>query len=272
MKNVNPLISVIIPVYNVEQFLEKCLKSVLSQTYKNIEIILVNDGSSDNSGKICEEFSRKYSCIKYVDKKNEGVSKARQTGFLNSSGEWIVFVDSDDEIPADAIEKLIREVDANSDLDIVIGGYLYIPYSKFQLYYKRKSVDGDELNLLYLKRKVHTGPVAKLFRKKIVPEDAFDIPPEIKMGEDFIMNVRIARRAQKVQIVPDNVYNYYVRSNSVCKTFTWTAKYVKEFEKILYQSLGDIFLKRHQVWTLKNKFSHRVEIVKSLIKRFLNKA
>lgn len=271
MKNASPLISIIIPVYNVERFLENCLKSVLAQTYQNIEIILVNDGSLDNSGKICEEFQRKYSCIKYIDKNNEGVSNARRTGFLNSSGEWIVFVDSDDEIPSDAIEKLVRELCFDSDLDIVIGGYLYIPYSKFQLYYKRMSVDGDGLNLLYLKRKVHTGPVAKLFRKEIISESAFDIPPEIKMGEDFIMNVRIARRARKVQIIPDSVYNYYVRSNSVCKTFVWTARYVKNFEKILYQSLGDAFLKRHQIWVFKNHFSHRVEIIKSLVKRFLNK-
>ena len=103
-------ISVIIPVYNVEQYLEKCLDSILNQTYKNIEIILVNDGSIDKSGLICDEYSRKYNNIKVFHKENGGVSSARNLGIDNATGQYLAFIDPDDYIDVNMYEILVEKI------------------------------------------------------------------------------------------------------------------------------------------------------------------
>ena len=104
------LVSVIVPVFNVEKFLSKCIDSIIHQTYKKLEIILVDDGSKDNSGQICDEYASKDERIKVIHKDNEGVAQARITGFENCSGSYISFVDGDDYISASYIEKLIGPV------------------------------------------------------------------------------------------------------------------------------------------------------------------
>ena len=102
----NNLITVVVPVYNVENYLEECIKSIINQTYKNLEIILVDDGSTDNSGKICDEYKKEDNRIKVIHKKNGGLSDARNTGIDNSNGKYITFIDSDDIIKEDYIEYL----------------------------------------------------------------------------------------------------------------------------------------------------------------------
>ena len=103
------LISVIVPVYNVEKYLNKCLDSIISQTYTNLEIILIDDGSTDNCGKICDEYASKDKRIKVIHKENAGVSSARNYGIQCATGDWIMFVDSDDWIEFDAINSIRRE-------------------------------------------------------------------------------------------------------------------------------------------------------------------
>lgn len=116
----NPLISIIVPVYNVEEYLPKCLDSIINQTYKNLEIIVVNDGSTDNSGKICDEYGERDYRIMVIHKANRGVSSSRNIGIKNASGEYILFVDSDDEIEKDYVNVMARAV-TNSDCDLVIS-------------------------------------------------------------------------------------------------------------------------------------------------------
>lgn len=108
-----PLISVIVPVYNVEKYLKKCVESIIRQTYKNIEIILVDDGSTDNSGKICDELKSKDERIKVFHKKNGGLSDARNYGIERMSGKWVTFIDSDDYIFSKYIEKLYSILESN---------------------------------------------------------------------------------------------------------------------------------------------------------------
>ena len=115
-----PLISIIIPVYNVERYLHKCINSVLCQTYKNIELILVDDGSTDHSGKICDEYSNGYTNVSVVHQKNAGVSSARNKGLDIAKGDYVFFLDSDDFLELNAIEKLIL----NGEADFIISkGY-----------------------------------------------------------------------------------------------------------------------------------------------------
>lgn len=117
MKN-NPVVSVIIPVYNVEKYLEECIDSVLAQTYQNIEIILVNDGSTDSSGLICDRYAEKNSCISVIHKENGGQSTARNVGIEHADGKYIYFMDSDDILLSAALEKLYYVADENN-ADIV---------------------------------------------------------------------------------------------------------------------------------------------------------
>ena len=104
------LISVIIPVYNVEPYLRQCVDSVLSQTYQNIEIILVDDGSTDSSGIICDDYAHKHNNLKVIHKKNAGLSEARNSGLEVANGSYIAFIDSDDWISKDNFEKMITEI------------------------------------------------------------------------------------------------------------------------------------------------------------------
>jgi len=112
----NPLVTIIVPVYNVEKYITKCLDSLINQTYKNIEIILVDDGSKDNSGTICNEYANLDSRVKVIHKENGGVSSARNLGLDNASGKWITFVDGDDFIDVTMVEKMVEK---RFDVDIV---------------------------------------------------------------------------------------------------------------------------------------------------------
>ena len=114
----NELVSIVVPVYNAESYLYDCLESLINQTYRNIEIILVNDGSTDKSVSILEEYKKKDSRIKIITQNNSGVTKAREKGVCNSTGKWICFSDADDIMPLDGISFLANNIDS---ADIVIG-------------------------------------------------------------------------------------------------------------------------------------------------------
>ena len=117
----NRKISIIVPVYNAEKWLEDCIKSVLNQTYKNVELVLVNDGSDDSSDKICKKYSLKYSNIKYILQENAGASVARNKGLKNATGSYIQFLDSDDYLNNDCCEKMIDKM-KSENCDLVLCG------------------------------------------------------------------------------------------------------------------------------------------------------
>ena len=119
------LVSFVVPIFNVEKYLHKCIDSIINQTYKNIEIILVDDGSPDNSGKICDEYAKNDSRIKVLHKQNEGVSAARNDGIIIASGEYITFIDSDDFISVDYCEKLLNTMIENNAQIIISKMYSF---------------------------------------------------------------------------------------------------------------------------------------------------
>ena len=125
----NNKVSVIIPVYNVQDYLERCVDSIIKQTYKNIEIILIDDGSHDNSGKICDDYKKKYNNIIVIHKENEGQSIAREYGIKIAKGEYISFVDSDDFLNEKYYEKMIRLLE-KSDCDIAVCDYIKFSTNK----------------------------------------------------------------------------------------------------------------------------------------------
>lgn len=121
-------ISVIVPVYNVEKYLSKCINSILDQTHKNLEIILIDDGSTDNSGKLCDEYYNKDKRIKVIHQKNGGLSVARNSGLEIATGEYIMFIDSDDYYEKKSCELLYNEI-KRKDADYVIGNYIHVNYN-----------------------------------------------------------------------------------------------------------------------------------------------
>jgi len=125
----NELISIIVPIYNVEIYLEKCLNSIINQTYKNIEILLINDGSSDNSLRICKKYQKKDKRIVLINKKNGGLSSARNAGIDKASGNYLLFIDSDDYIEIDMIEKLYNNIKSNN-ADISICNFFITKKNK----------------------------------------------------------------------------------------------------------------------------------------------
>lgn len=204
------LVSVIIPVYNVENYLSKCVDSLINQSYKNIEIILVDDGSQDNSGNICDEYAKNDSRIKVIHTENQGVSSARNIGLIVSSGVGICFVDSDDTVHVDYIYILVSpwlenlsDISICSIRDIYIGKEICrdigIEHSGnfFEDYHKI-------INVL-------RGPVAKLYRKDIITQNRIIFPLDVERGEDQIWNFQYYLHVSKYNITSKALYNYFHR-------------------------------------------------------------
>lgn len=214
----NELISVIVPIYNVEKYLEKCIITIINQTYKDIEIILVNDGSTDNSNDICEKYRKLDKRIKYIKKDNGGLSSARNVGIDNSCGEYLVFVDSDDYIADTMIEKLYNSIKL-TNTDISICGYFeFFDDGKFG-----KGIVESDLHLLeqnkcfdYMVRGQASLLMIvswnKLYKKKVFDSLRF---PVGKIHEDEFVAHKIYDNVGKISIVNECLYFYRKREGSI---------------------------------------------------------
>lgn len=221
------MISVIVPIYNVEDYLNKCLTSIMMQTYRDLEIIMVNDGSTDKSADICKFFCKKDSRFKLINQKNSGVSVARNTGIKNSHGEYISFVDADDYLEVDMYQKLMNEY-TNDEIDLVCCGIYRVNNEKkikdFTL--RKKIIIGKDEFLRQMfkikKRKICWAPWNKLFKTKIVKKIMF--PIDIKIGEDMLFLYEYIKQSQKIILTTDILYNYLIRNNSATNTKNFSMK------------------------------------------------
>lgn len=219
----NILISIIVPIYKTEKYLSTCIDSILSSSYKNIELILVDDGSPDNCGKICDEYSQKDNRIKVMHQNNSGVIEARKNGVEASSGEYILFVDSDDTIPNDAIESLCKYI--SPDIDIVIGEIGCYSNDSTLLNSDKipsKIIDTQSYREFISKRSMplQIGPYAKLFNRTLFDSHTFEIPRVITVSEDWLMNIRIAFNLNtNVYFLNKIVYNYRQNEHSATSKF-----------------------------------------------------
>lgn len=212
-------ISVIIPVYNCEEYLPACLDSIVCQTHTDLEIILVNDGSRDNSPAICDAYAQKDARIRVIHQKNQGVSAARNTGLDAATGNWIGFVDSDDTIEPDIYETLLN-LALKHDADIAHCGYRKIHFdgtSKAVLGTEKLLVQGGvEACECVLAGKHFTGsPCTKLYRRDLIHTLRFD--PDLKINEDILMNIRVFLSAHKLVFWDVPKYHYYERSESATR-------------------------------------------------------
>lgn len=207
-----PKISVIIPVYNVSEFLEKCIESCINQTFRDIEIIIVNDGSTDSSGLIIEKYAEADKRIVLVSKENEGIFLTRLTGFSVAQGEYIFCLDGDDFLPEDALEILYDAAKKN-DLDYVMGGYCLVKGDNME-YYEYEKPDSILPGKDFLFYFIRSGWSiwGKLIRKSLCND--FLIKP-ISMGEDLLLNMQILPKAKRAMSIQHSVYYYVKHAQSI---------------------------------------------------------
>ena len=237
------MISIIIPVYNTASYLKKCLDSCLGQTYKDIEIIAVNDGSTDDSGSILDNYSQADRRVKVIHVENGGAAKARMIGVHHSNYQWIAFVDSDDWlIHSKSIQTLIESADVD-EYDILLSKIIYS--NQLHSYTPTKpsahthtiSYSRSEYLLKQLRREIDVGPCAKLYRKSLLTDDVFDVPRDIIRGEDAIMNIRIGVKTKKILHTEIPFYIYFRRENSICNTFKMDLDHEIRYETLLTSPL-----------------------------------
>ena len=238
------LISIIVPVYNVEKYLKKCVYSILNQSYKNLEVILVNDGSTDNSGKICDELSREDSRIKVYHKDNGGLSDARNYGVAKANGEYVGFVDSDDYIDQYMYENLYKAIRKYNTQIAECGITRVYKNNKLRPHY-----DGEEYSLVvdregYLKeylenRKVYGAAVCKLLSIDLAKVLKF---PDGKVYEDVFYTLELLKKVDKYTLISGNYYYYYIRGNSIT-TNTFSSRDM-DYIEIIYK-IGEYTLNNY---------------------------
>lgn len=205
------LISVILPVYNVVHYLGKCVESIEEQTYDNIEIILVDDGSSDGSEKLCDELSQMHSNITVVHQENSGASTTRNNGIKTAKGKYVIFCDSDDFIAPDMLEKLAEAKKAFPALLPVCGIKKLSSTGE-----KDYLIEGEKLCVLekkdffiIQKAQLFNAPVNKLFEKEIIEKYGIEFNPCVKLGEDFIFNADyVMKSGCDFAVVNEPLYSY----------------------------------------------------------------
>jgi len=252
------MVSIIVPVYNTEKYLQECIDSILAQTYRDFELILVDDGSKDSSGAICDANALRDKRISVIHQANGGVTSARANGVARSHGEWICFVDSDDTLPVDSFDSLVRASETFA-CDLVVGHHTevaarpatIIPLDKW----REICISGEP---------ILPSPWCRLIHKSLFKDWVLDIPREIVKGEDMLMNIRLAfNMTQDVVEVHKKVYNYRANPDSCVHTFIQDAAYEHRYHQLRLQSIPsefhDCYLKasiRKRVAMLNEIYTH----------------
>ena len=225
-------ITIIVPVYNVEHYLDKCLDSLINQTYKNLEIIVINDGSTDNSGIICQEYAQKDNRIVYIEKENGGQSEVRNMGLDRMTGSYVTFVDSDDWIELDYVEILYKKI-TEYQADIAVGNYysfneaegMYYLHIFGDSYYEKVYDNVSIFENLYESQEMKSFALisvwGKLYKADLVKHLRFDIG---KLGEDGYLNQKIYLLAEKTIYLNKGLYAYRQREGSSSRI--WTEKWM----------------------------------------------
>lgn len=214
----NDLISVIVPVYNVENYIEKCIFSIVQQTYENLELIIVDDGSADKSGIICEELAGKDTRIHIIHKKNEGLAEARNEGIRKAQGKYLFFVDGDDYIEKGLLDKLYQRM-CKDDADLVLCNIHFVDESGNHIVKKEKELtDGiltqKEFWTGYYGAFIYPYVVAwnKLYRKELFQNTHFE---KGRLHEDEFILQHIISHCKVISVVGDKLYNYVQRPESI---------------------------------------------------------
>ena len=239
------MISVIIPIYNVEKYLSRCVDSVLSQTRSDIELILINDGSNDSSGLICDEYAEKDSRIRVFHKKNEGVSSARNLGLDNAIGNYVMFVDSDDYMHFDMCEIMLSTLESNN-ADLVIcgteetGGYLWEPVETRD--YSISDINNNFVDLLHTE--LLSPPWNKIFKRDKI--DKLRFREDMSFGEDLMFNIKYLEKCSKVSFIKKTPY-YHEKNNDMSLVVRFNRSRLLDIEKV-WVSIDNYSKKKHGLY------------------------
>lgn len=207
-------VSIIVPVYNVEKYLRTCLDSILRQTFQDFELILIDDGSTDQSGQICDEYAAQHDCMIVLHKKNAGPNAARIDGIKLAKGTFITFIDSDDWIEPNHIELLVNSL-KEKNADIVQCDY-FINQDDKQTYVKNEptSYGTKELIIQFLHGTIHSGLPLKMVRKELFQEENFEFP-KADFNEDLHMTISLVMFSKSFIYLPIATYHYYMNDSSI---------------------------------------------------------
>lgn len=236
------LVSIIVPVYNVESFLNECIDSILNQTYRNIEVILVNDGSKDHSGRICDGYAKKDHRIVVIHKENGGLSDARNVGLDKATGDWILFVDSDDYIDCDMVGSMLK-IAVLTDSDMIICGINILDPlgTKKHQFFESEVVSCDKRKLMDAKNGFWSTSWNRLCKAKLYDGIRF---PVGKIHEDEAITYRLIDRCNKINGTSNCYYYYRIRSGSIMTN-----------PQIIYNlDLTDIFYEKYQFFIQKKEY------------------
>lgn len=216
----SPEISVIVPVYNGGRWLDKCIKSILCQTFTNFELILVDDGSNDNTSEICLNFVERDSRIRYFSKANGGVSSARNVGLDNSKGKWLTFIDADDWIEPCFFENFIHF--ANDDCSLLFSGHVnHFANGKTEIVANNLyRVDRSNFEIVYCECNIYgrTSPWGKLFRRSVIEKLGLRFDERMRIGEDALFLYNVILAIDSFLMIPHHDYNYnYETDGSLTK-------------------------------------------------------
>ena len=263
MDNIN-LISIVVPIYKVEKYINKCIESILNQTYKNLEIILVDDGSPDNCGKIADEYAKKDNRIKVIHKQNGGLSDARNAGIDIAKGKYIGFVDSDDYIEKDMYEYLINLINENNT-DISICDFKYIYEDETVKRNKEQKVQNITLNkkealIELLGNKIGNYAWNKLYKAELFKEVRYPVGRKM---EDYGTTYKLFDLSNRISLGSENKYNYLQRNDSI----------LHDKESSFYIDFYEMTYERYKF--IKNKYSDIIEndidMVNKILTLFIKK-
>lgn len=263
-----PKVSIIIPVYNVEKYLERCIKSILVQTFKNFELILINDGSQDCSAQICKKYADIDKRIIFINQNNYGVSKARNKGIEISSGEYINFLDADDWLDKDAIEYLYNiVVKYNAD----ISCYKMKNYKNGEI---KNYINEKEKISIYtsediLRKQVEEGlflhsSCNKLYNKKLIKEYENVFDTDISYAEDALFNYQIMRKCDRLAYSNLRKYNYFINEKSTVKNVSEKRLDILKAQKKMYYLFNEKYSKFYGQNIIKQYVHSSISIVSDI--------
>ena len=235
-------ISVIVPVYNVEQYLERCVDSIINQTYTNLEIILVNDGSTDNSGKLCDELAKKDERIRVIHKENGGLSDARNRGIDEAESDLVGFIDSDDYIDSDMYEVLLKnlnDTDANLSMCALYDVYNNTPEAQVTNKETWELSSEQAIKMVMEAKILSVTAVNKLYRKSLFSDLKFEVG---KIAEDAFIMIKLLDKCEKIVATNEKKYYYVHRENSIT-TQKFSTKFLNVIEA--YEQNSNIILEKY---------------------------
>jgi len=271
----NPTVSVIVPIFNVERLLNRCINSIINQTYSNLEIILVDDGSPDSCGEICEIYKQKDSRIKVIHKKNEGLGYARNSGLNIASGEFVVFIDSDDYVKNDYIEKLLLPM-IEHQLDLCMAGFIRIfassksiecPVSKEKILITEKHIISELLLPVIGADISYKSDVERemcvwrnMYRRSLIEKINLRFVSEREyISEDIFFNMHYFINCKKAMLIPDCIYYYSENENSLSNTYRNDR--FEKYCKMLNEQI--CILKNYDIYEISKQRLYRTFLMKT---------